>query len=183
MKQKRFFVAAGMSCLVFLFIFLAFGLTYAAEEKGKVIELKFANFFPPPAGQSKICEEFIQELEQRTGGRVKVRYFAGGSLLAAPAMIKGIESGTTDIGLSHVEYTLGRFPITEVCDLPLGLSDRMDQQPDRERFLPQVQAQGMGQGKGALAARKLPFGAYHQKTRQEDGRSEGNDHQGTRPYW
>jgi TRAP-type C4-dicarboxylate transport system substrate-binding protein len=120
MKQKRFFVAAGMSCLVFLFIFLAFGLTYAAEEKAKVIELKFANFFPPPAGQSKICEEFIQELEARTGGRVKVRYFAGGSLLAAPAMIKGIESGTTDIGLSHVEYTLGRFPITEACDLPLG---------------------------------------------------------------
>jgi len=25
-----------------------------------VINLKFANFFPPPAAQSKICEEFIK---------------------------------------------------------------------------------------------------------------------------
>jgi hypothetical protein len=38
MKQKKFFVAAGMSCLVFLFIFLTFGMTYAAEEKGAVID-------------------------------------------------------------------------------------------------------------------------------------------------
>jgi TRAP-type transport system periplasmic protein len=120
MKQKKFFVAAGMSCLVFLFIFLTFGMTYAAEEKGAVIELKFANFFPPPSMQSKICEEFNQELELRTKGKVKVRYFAGGSLLGPPAVIKGVESGTADIGFSHIDYTPGRFPVTEVCDLPLG---------------------------------------------------------------
>jgi len=86
----------------------------------KVITLKFANFFPPPSSQSKTCEYFINELEARTNGRVKVRYFPGGSLLKSTAMVKGVEKGIADIGLSHIEYTTGRFPIMEACELPLG---------------------------------------------------------------
>lgn len=56
----------------------------------------------------------------RTGGRIKITYFPGGSLLKAPAVIKGIETGIADIGLSHIEYTPGRFPVTEVAEMPLG---------------------------------------------------------------
>ena len=70
--------------------------------------------------QSKIMTEFVSELESRTGGRVKVRYFPGGSLLKAPATIKGIGSGIADIGLAHIEYTRGRFPVMEACEMPLG---------------------------------------------------------------
>jgi TRAP-type C4-dicarboxylate transport system substrate-binding protein len=91
-----------------------------AYASPKVIELKFANYLPAPAGQSKICEEFNAELERRTGGRIKVRYFPGGSLLKAPAVIKGIEKGIVDIGFSHIEYTPGRFPIMEAAEMPLG---------------------------------------------------------------
>jgi TRAP-type C4-dicarboxylate transport system substrate-binding protein len=79
-----------------------------------------ANYFPPPSKQSKICEEFAAELENRTGGRIKIQYFAGGSLLKAPAIHKGITTGIADIGFTHVEYTAGRMPVTEACDLPLG---------------------------------------------------------------
>jgi TRAP-type transport system periplasmic protein len=86
----------------------------------KVIKLKFANYLPAPAGQSKICEEFIAELQARTGGRVEVSYFPGGSLQTAPAMIKGVESGIVDIGFSHIEYTPGRFPVMEAAEMPLG---------------------------------------------------------------
>jgi TRAP-type C4-dicarboxylate transport system substrate-binding protein len=85
-----------------------------------VIKLKMANYFPPPAPHSKICEDFIADVEERTNGRVKIQYFAGGSLLKAPRMYEGVVTGISDIGLAHVEYTPGRFPVTEVCDLPLG---------------------------------------------------------------
>ena len=85
-----------------------------------VIKLKFANYFPPPAPHSKICQDFIAELEKRTNGRIKIQYFAGGSLLKAPRMYEGVVTGIADIGLAHVEYTPGRFPVTEACDLPLG---------------------------------------------------------------
>jgi TRAP-type C4-dicarboxylate transport system substrate-binding protein len=97
-------------------------LTVLPSEQAcaKVIKLKFANYLPGPAGQSKICEEFIAELQARTGGRVEVSYFPGGSLLKAPAMVKGIESGIADIGFSHIEYTPGRFPVMEAAEMPLG---------------------------------------------------------------
>ncbi|OGO17840.1 MAG: hypothetical protein A2Z15_03875, partial [Chloroflexi bacterium RBG_16_50_11] len=67
-----------------------------------------------------ILEEFSRELEKRTNGRIKIDYFAGGSLLAAPAMFEGIVNGVADIGYSHVYYTPDRMPVTETGGLPLG---------------------------------------------------------------
>jgi len=87
---------------------------------GEVIELKFANYIPAPAKHSVLLGEFCVELENRTNGRVKVDYFAGGSLLGAPAMFEGITTGVADIGFSHVYYTPGRMPVTECAGLPLG---------------------------------------------------------------
>jgi TRAP-type C4-dicarboxylate transport system substrate-binding protein len=116
--MRRSFVFAAMACLFSSLILFPTVRAYAAGE----IEFKFANYFPPPSAHSKMCEAFIKDLEEQTKGKVKVRYFAGGSLLTAPAMIKGIESGIADMGLSHIEYTPGRFPVTEACDLPLGIA-------------------------------------------------------------
>jgi TRAP-type C4-dicarboxylate transport system substrate-binding protein len=91
-----------------------------AARADDVITIKIANFFPPPSKQSQITEAFGKELESRSGGRIKVNYFAGGSLLKPDAMYKGIESGITDIGYSHVYYTPGRMPVMEGDGLPLG---------------------------------------------------------------
>ena len=117
MRKKRLItmIVAGIVCLGLMVTVLPSKGAYA-----EVIKLKFANFFPPPAGQSKICEEFCAEVEKRTNGRVKIQYFAGGSLLKAPGIYKGIEAGITDIGYAHVEYTPGRFPVTGAGELPLG---------------------------------------------------------------
>ena len=35
-------------------------------------------------------------------------------------MYDGVVTGIADLGLSHIQYTRGRFPVTEVFDLPLG---------------------------------------------------------------
>ncbi len=106
--------------LVLLAMALLFSIgnqpTYAADT----FNFKFAHIFPGPAKQSLLCEAFVQELEERTGGRIKTQYLGGGSLLKPPGMYKGIEMGVADMGFAHVEYTPGRFPVTEVCDLPLG---------------------------------------------------------------
>lgn len=114
MKQKLFLITLVLAVLINMVLFNS--PAFSAD----VIKLKFSNFFPPPAPHSKICEDFIAEVEKRSGGRIKFQYFAGGSLLKAPRMYEGIVTGITDIGLAHVEYTPGRFPVTEACDLPLG---------------------------------------------------------------
>jgi len=115
MKRRwRLFVLVLLAMVLFVSIG---GLqAYAADT----FKLKFAHIFPGPAKQSQLCEEFVQELEKRTDGRIKTQYLGGGSLLKPPGMYKGIEIGVADMGFAHVEYTPGRFPVTEVCDLPLG---------------------------------------------------------------
>jgi TRAP-type C4-dicarboxylate transport system substrate-binding protein len=113
MKCKNFIILAGVLCLVFTFF--SFNPVIAAT-----INLKVANYFPPPSSQAKILEQFCRDLEKRTNGAVKVDYFAGGSLLNPVAMFDGVVSGIADIGYSHVYYTPGRMPVTEAAGLPLG---------------------------------------------------------------
>jgi TRAP-type C4-dicarboxylate transport system substrate-binding protein len=115
MKLKSISILVGIACL--MLILTPINGAFAQ----KVINLKIANFFPPPAKQSKILEQFGKDLESRSGGRFKVQYFAGGSLLKAPAIYKGIEAGIADIGYSHVYYTPGRMPVSELLGLPIGV--------------------------------------------------------------
>ena len=116
MKEKKFFFILVLVCLSFIFV-----ASSSHPVKAETFKLKAANFFPPPSKQSKILEQFCKDLEFRSGGRIKVQYFAGQSLLKAPAMYKGIESGIADIGYSHVYYTPGRMPASEGIGLPLGV--------------------------------------------------------------
>ena len=119
MRRKKLLILV----MVGIFFLGLMGTVLPSEKAyAKVIKLKVANFFPPPTFQSKVLEEFCRDLEKRTGGKVKVDYFAGGSLLKAPAMFDGIVNGITDIGYSHVYYTAGRMPVTEAGGLPLGLA-------------------------------------------------------------
>lgn len=118
MKKRMLLIPLALAMLVSITIL--FPILDQPAFAQKVIRLKVANYFPPPANQSKLMDAFCKELEMRTNGRVKVDYFAGGSLLKATAMFEGVVNGIADIGYSHVYYTSGRMPVTETSGLPLG---------------------------------------------------------------
>jgi TRAP-type C4-dicarboxylate transport system substrate-binding protein len=105
--------------LIISLVFILPGLN-APAYSAKVIQLKVANFFPPPSFQSKVLEEFCRDLEKRTNGKVKVDYYPGQSLMKSTATFDGVVSGIADIGYTHVYYTPGRMPVTEATGLPLG---------------------------------------------------------------
>ena len=67
-----------------------------------------------------IGQEFCDDVERLTNGRVEVEYYPGGMLLGADKMYDGVSEGIADIGLSNLGYTFGRFQVTEVMDLPHG---------------------------------------------------------------
>src|SRR4030042_1642668 len=108
MKSKGIFI-----CLVLIAALLP-SIVWGA------IELKFCNYFPIPARQSKIGDEFIKDLEARCRGQLKITYFPAGTLLTAPKIYDGVFEGIADIGLSHIGYNFGRFRMTEALNLPLG---------------------------------------------------------------
>jgi TRAP-type C4-dicarboxylate transport system substrate-binding protein len=106
--------------LVLFCFFLVFLTAAASRAQEKVTTLKYANFFPPANKVSVLAEQWCKEVEKKTNGRVKVNYFPGSALTGAAQTYDSVIKGIADIGLSFCSYTRGRFPLTEVIDLPLG---------------------------------------------------------------
>jgi TRAP-type C4-dicarboxylate transport system substrate-binding protein len=84
------------------------------------IKLNYSIFFPAPHKNTVLATEWAQEIEKRTNGAVKITMFPGGTLTPADKCYDGVVKGISDIGMSVLGYTRGRFPLTEVIDLPLG---------------------------------------------------------------
>ncbi|MDX9785925.1 MAG: TRAP transporter substrate-binding protein [Desulfobacterales bacterium] len=83
-------------------------------------KLTYSCFFPPTHIQSKLAEEWAKEVGKRTDGQVKVEYYPGQTLTKAQQCYDGVVEGLSDIGLSCLSYTRGRFPVMAAVDLPMG---------------------------------------------------------------
>ncbi|MBI5442395.1 MAG: TRAP transporter substrate-binding protein [Deltaproteobacteria bacterium] len=93
------------------------GASGAAE---KVTTLEFSTFTPALDSQTKLFEEWGRELEKRTKGRVKVNLYPNNALTPPNQTFDSVIKGICDIGFSATGYTPGRFPLTDVMDLPFG---------------------------------------------------------------
>ncbi|MBI2848487.1 MAG: TRAP transporter substrate-binding protein DctP [Chloroflexi bacterium] len=78
----------------------------------KVWNLRLAGFHPAHRYTAKAHEWFIQELNTRTGGRVKVTTYWGETLAKAAEIFPQLRSGALDMGQLNLPY----FP----SDLPLS---------------------------------------------------------------
>ena len=97
-----------------------FLVSLSAGAEAKPIELSYSIFFPAPHKHTVLATEWAQEIEKRTAGAVKITLFPGGTLTPADKCYDGVVKGISDIGMSCFAYTRGKFPLTEVIDLPLG---------------------------------------------------------------
>ena len=84
------------------------------------IELTYSNFFPPTHLNSVLAQKFCDEIKARSKGRVNITLYSGGTLTPAPQVYDGVVNGLSDIGMSVLSYTVGRFPASELVDLPHG---------------------------------------------------------------
>lgn len=103
--------------ICFSLVWLTVTVGHAQE---KLTTLKYSNFFPPTNRISVLADQWCIEVEKRTNGRVKVNYFPGAALTRPTETYDGVLKGIADIGFSFCSYTRGRFPLSEVIDLPLG---------------------------------------------------------------
>jgi TRAP-type C4-dicarboxylate transport system substrate-binding protein len=110
----------------FLFAFLTGWVVFlpvSGHAAPEVIKLNYANFFPAPEPHSGNIEAWGKEIETKTNGRVKFTFFHAGTLAPADQIYDAVVKGIADIGMSCFTYTRGKFPLTSVIDLPLGLQD------------------------------------------------------------
>ncbi len=112
---------------VFMFVSGCLALLAVAAAKPAPVyaqvELTYNLFFPVTHAHTLMATEWAKEIEKRTNGAVKIVMFPGGTLTPADQCYNGVVKGISDIGMGVAAYNKGRFPLTEVLEMPLGHKD------------------------------------------------------------
>lgn len=121
-----FFRLSRLLPLVLALPFMCAALSSSPARAEDPIRLRYANF---PAAATFPCvqmEKWADEVENRTGGKVAIETFPGGTLLDARSILRGVARGQADIGCVSLSYHPGSFPFFDVFGLPLGFSSARD---------------------------------------------------------
>ncbi|MAY86199.1 MAG: C4-dicarboxylate ABC transporter [Pseudooceanicola sp.] len=96
-------------------------LPLAAQE----VTLKLHQFLPAPATVPKlILKPWAERVEAASDGRIKIDHFDAMALGGTPpSLMDQAIDGSADIIMTVVGYTPGRFPKTEVFELPFMMTD------------------------------------------------------------
>lgn len=102
---------------------LLVALSAAAQEA----TLRMHHFAPPQApAHALLAAPWAARLEKESGGRLRIPVFASLALGGAPAgLAQQVREGEVDIVLTAAGFTPGRFPRTEVFELPLAHAGAM----------------------------------------------------------
>ncbi|WP_238365106.1 TRAP transporter substrate-binding protein [Mesobacterium pallidum] len=89
------------------------------------VTLKLHQFLPPQANVPKlVLDVWADNVEKDSGGRIKVDRYASMSLGGTPPQLMDqARDGVVDIVWTVVGYTPGRFPGTEVFELPFMMTN------------------------------------------------------------
>ncbi len=113
-------------CMTILVSFLTLSLLGCAsddpadvETRPQTFNLSMATFWPATAFQvTHLHQLWMDEVEKRTEGRVKITLHPGGVLLGATEIYNGVATGVADLGTTCPSYTPGMFPLIEAFELP-----------------------------------------------------------------
>ena len=95
---------------------IVFGMGSAQAE---TITLKLSHFVPPQHAFHKWVVGWTQKIEQESGGRLKFEIYPNGQLVGPPnRQFDAARNGITDIAFCLHGVTPGRYPMTELANLP-----------------------------------------------------------------
>ncbi len=105
----------------FFVALLAVTILAPVSAAAEPIKLSYANFPPAPTFPCVQMERWKKEIEKRTGGKVSIDTYPGGTLLGAKDMMDGVIAGQANIGCLCMAYQPGRFIVTNATSLPVGI--------------------------------------------------------------
>ena len=117
MKRRNFVKSAVLATVA------ALGVSSAAYAQD--VTLRLHQFLPPPAPvPAQILKPWAQGVEEASGGRIKIEHFDAMSLGGRPPeLMDQARDGVVDLSMTVVGYTPGRFPRTEVFELPFMMTN------------------------------------------------------------
>lgn len=106
--------------LLFVVAFSSLLFSTGGNAAEKTITLKLANQLAPVHFMSVVFDGWAKDLEKRTNGRVKVINFHAATLAPATQTYDAVSKGIADVANVLLGNTTGRFPLSEVLELPVG---------------------------------------------------------------
>ncbi|MFN0305530.1 MAG: TRAP transporter substrate-binding protein [Burkholderiales bacterium] len=94
---------------------LAFAANAPAQQK---LEMKVAHFIPAPHPVARWIERWAEDVAKQSGGRIESKYFPGSQMGPPPVYYDLARNGQAEVVFFLSGGTPGRFPITELINLP-----------------------------------------------------------------
>jgi len=84
-------------------------------------ELKLSHFLPPNHTFHKEFLRWSEELKKKSGGKLSITVFPAAQMGPPPRQFDLARTGVADLSLSLHGQTPGRFPLTEIAQLPFAV--------------------------------------------------------------
>jgi TRAP-type C4-dicarboxylate transport system substrate-binding protein len=93
----------------------------SGSARAQTIELKFSHFAPPQHSFHKWLTAWTEKIEKESNGRLKFTIYPNGQLVGPPnRQLDAVRNGVVDITWVLHGVTPGRYPVTELANLPFA---------------------------------------------------------------
>jgi TRAP-type C4-dicarboxylate transport system substrate-binding protein len=89
------------------------------------MKLKYSNWTTPASPPGKATAKWVEMVEQRTNGKVKVDVAYTATLLGGTNTIEGILNGVADVGMNVSSFQPERFPMLALLNYPWAYKHTM----------------------------------------------------------
>ena len=94
-----------------------------APVDAKDYVLRYSDIGPPRGPRAKALMWWADELDKRSGGKLKIKFFWGQSLVKGKETLKAVGSGLAETGTILGVYTPADMPIWNFANAPFAISD------------------------------------------------------------
>ena len=106
----------------------------------KVYTLKFATLLPTGTSWTKTLDDWVKDIEQKSGGRLKFKVYPGGVMGDEPDVLRKIRKGQLHGGLFS-GYGIGRiYSPARILELPFLFKNTDESDYVRNKLMPEIDA-------------------------------------------
>lgn len=133
----------------------------ASAQDYPALNLRFATYVSPDLPQSQVDQWWADEIERRSGGKIRIQFFWSQSLGKSTEILQLVGSGGIDFGATSIGYYTSNYPLANVSQLPMVLPNNRVAQRVAEKLaeIPAVAAESEAAGVVPLLWHSLP--TYH----------------------
>lgn len=91
-----------------------------AAADGETYNLLVTNHDASTSVGEKYVEDLFNQISEASGGRLTFTFNSGGSLFGGGEAVEAVRSGAADICWNATSITVGVFPVSEFCNVPLN---------------------------------------------------------------